>query len=160
MPIMLQHSESVQLHHQRSASSDMSVSEAHTYKCMRVLGSRIIILVFVSLVVFPGAKGAATASQTQSQITSSALTFTKPETFDGGSTTAVDDTLASVIVDDRNLSTISSTSLAMALQWGGNYDQSWRVVIAGASGESQGSSFQIQVRLGGVWQTKSAFYAT
>ena len=84
----------------------------------------------------------------------------QPEHFQGGSTTVVDDTLASIVVDDRNLSTIPYTSLAMAVQFGGSYDQSWRIVISGGQGDSQGSSFQIQVRLAGVWITKSSFYAT
>ncbi len=75
----------------------------------------------VSFYRYVGQKGASTASQVQSQITGSALTFTKQETFSGGSTTAVDDTLAAIMVDTRNLANIPSTSDAMALQFGGNF---------------------------------------
>lgn len=114
----------------------------------------------VSFYRYVGAFGAATAAQTQSQITGSALTFTKQETFSGGSTTALDDTLAAIMVDTRNLNNIASTSDAMALQFGGNFDGSWRVVVSGAQGESQGSSFQIQVRIAGAWQTKGSFWST
>lgn len=114
----------------------------------------------VSFYRYVGAVGAATAQQTQAQITGSELTYTKPEHFIGGSTTAADDNLAAISIDNRDLSTVSSTTGGMALQFGSNTDQSWRVLVAGAQGEPQGSSFQIQIRLGGVWITKASFFAT
>lgn len=114
----------------------------------------------VSFYRYVGVKGAATAQQTQSQITGSTLTYTKPQIFDGGSTTASDDTLAAIILDDRNLANLSSTVPCMSLDLGGSFDQSWRICIFGAVGEPQGSSFQIQVRTNGTWVTKTAMFAT
>lgn len=105
---------------------------------------------------YVGQLGAATASQTQAQITDSALTFTKPETFFGGSTTAVDDTLHAIIVDNRDLASLSNT-YGMSLQFGGNFDGAWRIVVYGGSGVSNATSLQMQVRLGGVWKSKGAY---
>lgn len=105
-----------------------------------------------------GSKGASTAEQTAQAIEAQSLTFTEPIVFKGGSTSLVDDALTAVQLDDRDMSTLSSASPAMALQIGGDYDQSWRICVYGSSGATC-SRFSIETRVSNVWVAKSSFMA-
>lgn len=126
------------------------------YSFSSISGVSALLPPVISYYRYVGALGAATAAQTQSVITNSALTFTKPESFAGGSTTAVDDTLHAVVVDNRDLAALNN-SPGMSLQFGGDYNGAWRVVVYGGNGVATATSLQIQVRLAGIWVTKSAF---
>lgn len=104
-----------------------------------------------------GSFGAATSAQTVESIEGSEIDFSKPITFSGGVTTAIDDTLAAIVLDDRNIANLSDTTPCMALQLGGDFDGSWRLIIGGGGGDATQTSFAIQTRQGGVWVEKASY---
>ena len=113
----------------------------------------------ISFYRYVGQKGAQTSQQTTSTISSSALTFTQPETFIGGSTTDYTDPNASIILDNRNIANLASTVPSMSLMFGGNYDGAWRLSIFGGDGNASMTSLHFQVRINGLWQTKDVYSA-
>ncbi|KAG5182868.1 hypothetical protein JKP88DRAFT_241180 [Tribonema minus] len=106
---------------------------------------------------YVGKLGAATSEQTAAAISDQELTFTKTIKFDGGSTTVTDDALASIVLDDRDLASMPTSTPCMSLQIGGDSDGSWRLVTYGGGGSATGTSFEIQCRVSGTWVTKSSF---
>jgi hypothetical protein len=111
----------------------------------------------ISFYRYVGSKGAATSTQATDAIQSAELVFTKPITFQGGDETKTDDTLAAIVLDDRNLATLSVDVPCDALQIGGDYDGSWRVTVCGGGGSATATSFNIECRVSGAWVTKSSF---
>lgn len=106
----------------------------------------------ISFYRYTGSYGASSAAQ--------ANDYTALQTFLGGAdnitiNTASSDLLTAVQIDDRDISTLASGSLFEALQWGGNYDGSWRTCVQ-SLGSGQ-SLFLIQCRTGGVWVTKASY---
>jgi hypothetical protein len=113
----------------------------------------------ISFYRYVGLKGAATTSQTTESISDTSLVFTKPITFDGGDSTQVSDTLAAIVLDDRDLSALSSSTPCMSLNFGDtNVDGSWRLVTYGGDGVATATSFHVETRQSGSWVTKSSFY--
>ncbi|KAG5186390.1 hypothetical protein JKP88DRAFT_240994 [Tribonema minus] len=108
----------------------------------------------ISFYRYVGAKGAQTATQTIESIRSQPIEWTAPDTFVGGDVNTTGDDLAAIVLDDRNLTTLSNTTPAMSLQLGGDYDGSWRLCVVGGSN----TSLQFQVRSGGVWISKSSMF--
>lgn len=108
----------------------------------------------ISVYTYCGAIGAQTAAQTIASISGQSIKFTAPEIFDGGTAGAVDSTLNALIVDDRNLQLLDSSTPAMSMSFGGNYDGSWRILVYGGSN----TSLQFQTRVSGTWVTKSALF--
>jgi hypothetical protein len=106
----------------------------------------------ISFYRYVGKFGASTAEQTVEAISNQEITFTQLETFNG-KTGGTGDALAAIVVDNRDLSLLSSTTPAMALVLGAeDKNGSWRLVIYGGSN----TSLRFQTRVGGVWVTKSA----
>jgi hypothetical protein len=112
----------------------------------------------ISFYRYVGAKGAATSEQTVEQISGQAITFTAPETFNGGVTSTTGDDLAAIVVDDRNMANISSSAPAMALQFGSDEDGSWRLCVYGGGGNATATSLQFETRVNGVWVSKSSMF--
>ncbi|CAN0375719.1 unnamed protein product, partial [Phaeothamnion confervicola] len=81
----------------------------------------------ISFYRYVGDVGLSTSETVISDLTSQDNTFTGVGTFDGGATSGTADSLQAIIVDDRDFSTVDG--LAMSLQFGGNFDGSWRVLI-------------------------------
>lgn len=74
--------------------------------------------------------------------------------FNAGNQTGTSDGLAAIQVDSRDIATIGDEDLSQSFQLGGNYDGSWRIVLTGGGNDPAGTSFNIQVRTGGVWIDK------
>jgi hypothetical protein len=113
----------------------------------------------ISFYRYVGKRGAATAEQTTAVVSDSALTFTRPETFIGGSTTDYTDPNASIIVDNRNIANLPANVPCMSLMFGGNYDGAWRLSIYGGGGDATQTSLHFQARIGGIWTTKDTYSA-
>jgi len=107
----------------------------------------------VSFYRYVGKFGASTAEQTVESIRGQEIEWTAQQEFKGGVGTG--DDLAAIVVDDRDLSLLSATTPAMALNFGDpTKNGSWRLVIFGGSN----TSLQFQTRVGGVWISKSAMF--
>jgi hypothetical protein len=104
---------------------------------------------------YVGEKGGTAAGDASLEVTTTANTYLQPQTFDGGSGTSGDN-LHSIIIDDRNLATI--TGDCYSLQIGGNYDGSWRILINSAG--TTATTFKIQARESSVWNTKTHMEAS
>jgi hypothetical protein len=113
----------------------------------------------ISFYKYVGKKGAATAEQTQTVIEGAPLVFSEPITFQGGDPAVATDDLAAIVLDDRNLASLASTTPALALQIGSDADGSWRLCCYGGDGDAAATSFTIEARIGGVWVTKTALTA-
>jgi hypothetical protein len=109
----------------------------------------------ISFYRYVGTVGLSTSATVISDLLTSSNTFTAPETFDGGATSGTSDSLQAIIVDDRDFSTV--TGLAMSLQFGGNHNGSWRLLIN--SSGTTATSLAIQARSANVWVTKSSYLA-
>ncbi len=103
--------------------------------------------------VYVGQFGASASGSAANETAGTANTFTEIQTFNGGAISGTADNLQTIVLDDRDLSTLTGSSFA--LQMGGNHNGSWRVLIGGGSGSASGTSFQIQSRIGGAWVVKS-----
>ena len=109
---------------------------------------------YVSFYRYVGLFGGTSNSQVTDTITGNSNTYTSPQVFDGGSHSSTADTLAAVLIDDRDVSTLSTGGLLNALQLGGNYNLSWRVCVQKTS---TGSALLVQARENGSWATKALF---
>lgn len=81
-------------------------------------------------------------------------------TFNGGNTTGSGDDLQSLIVDDRFVGSFLTTKFSRALQFGGNYEGSWRLLVRGGGASTpEESSLLLQKRTStlDVWETKHLF---
>jgi len=74
--------------------------------------------------------------------------------FEAGQTVGDGDDLAALQIDSRDLGSISTTSFSQALQFGGEYDGSWRFIISGGGGNQKSTQFHMQVRIDGSWVDK------
>ncbi|KAG5179785.1 hypothetical protein JKP88DRAFT_273619 [Tribonema minus] len=81
----------------------------------------------------------------------------RPITFDGGTSSVISDDLAAIVLDDRDISALSTSTPCMSLQIGGDTNGSWRISVYGGGGDSTATSFEIQCRVSGAWVTKSSF---
>lgn len=106
--------------------------------------------VTISFYRYVGPLGATTAAQ----LTETTNDFTTRQVFTGGTNGATDDQLSAIQIDNRDVTTLATNGLLDALQFGGNFDGSWRVCVQRVTG---GSKLMIQAREGGVWVTKSSF---
>jgi hypothetical protein len=109
----------------------------------------------ISFYRYTGSFGAITATAASDLVASTETTFTVPQTFDGGALTGTGDSLAAIVVDDRNYSTLAVGDFAQSIQIGGDYDLSWRFLIQKT--DSTNSAFLLQARTGGSWITKGEF---
>lgn len=109
----------------------------------------------ISFYRYVGAKGAATSAMTIESIRSQPITWTGVDTFNGGDTATTGDDLAAIVLDDRQLTTLSNTTPAMSLQMGGDYDGSWRLCVVGGSN----TSLHFQTRSNGAWISKSSMFS-
>jgi hypothetical protein len=137
--------------------SEAGVLTFYSYNSPALTGVSALLPPKISFYRYVGAIGAATASQTVSSIQNSVINFQKPITFSGGTEGSVDDGSA-IVLDDRDLSVLSSATPALTLQIGGDYDGSWRICTVGGSGDPLGTSFQIQVRVSGAWVSKQILF--
>lgn len=108
----------------------------------------------ISYYRYAGILGAATSEMTINAIKGQEITFTAPQTFDGGTTGITEDDNAAIVIDSRDLSTLSDTAPAMTLQLGGDFDGSWRITTVGGSN----TSLQFQTRVNGSWVSKTVLY--
>jgi hypothetical protein len=115
-------------------------------------------IVYASFFRYIGATGVTSnSSVVSSVVTSTSNDYTAQQIFTGGTDGATSDTLSAVMIDSGNVFSSSFTDgeLMQALQWGGNYNGSWRVCVQRVSSSS--SKFLIQARESGNWTTKSSF---
>lgn len=79
-----------------------------------------------------------------------------PEIFNGGDSSGTADTLSSIILDDRNLGTFSTTQYSRSFNIGGYFDGSWRILVrGGGNGVPENTALTFQKRIGGSWITKN-----
>lgn len=133
------------------------------YSLADVTGISALLPPKITFYKYVGSKGASTAEQTAASIAGQAMDFTQQISFTGGDAATHDptsDDLASVIIDDTDLTTLTSSQASMALQWGKDATNgSWRMCVFG--GEIAGeTNFHLQVRMGGAWVTKASYSST
>jgi hypothetical protein len=109
----------------------------------------------ISFYRYIGDIGLSTSATVISDLLTTTNEFTEPQEFIGGATSGSSDSLQAIIIDDRDFSTV--TGLAMALQFGGNADGSWRFTIN--SSGTTATSLSIQARSANTWVTKSSYTA-
>jgi hypothetical protein len=108
----------------------------------------------ISFYRYVGKKGASTAQQTIDAIKTQQITWSNEEIFNGVSG-GTGDALAAIVVDNRDLSLLASTTPAMSLNFGSvSKDGSWRLTIYGGSNTSLG----FETRINGAWVEKTAMY--
>lgn len=111
--------------------------------------------VLVSFYKYVGPYGGVSSSQVNEFVTTQENDFTKKQVFTGGLDGATNDSLSAIQIDDRNLNELSDGALLDCLQFGGNFANSWRIIVQKAT---SGSRFSVQCRDGqGTWITKSTF---
>lgn len=78
------------------------------------------------------------------------------EIFNGGDSSGTADTLSSIIVDDRDLGTFSTSQYSRSFNIGGYFDGSWRILVrGGGNGVPENTALTFQKRIGGSWITKN-----
>jgi hypothetical protein len=80
--------------------------------------------------------------------------------LNGGNSTGDGDNIQSVIIDDRAVGSFLTTAFSRALQFGGNNEGSWRVLVrGGGAGTPNESTLLLQKRTStpDVWETKHMF---
>jgi hypothetical protein len=108
----------------------------------------------ISFYRYVGKKGASTAQQTIDAIKTQQITWSNEEIFNGVSG-GTGDALAAIVVDNRDLSLLASTTPAMSLNFGDpTKNGSWRLTIYGGSNTSLG----FETRVNGAWVEKTAMY--
>jgi len=75
--------------------------------------------------------------------------------FNGGDTSGTADTLSSILIDDRDLGTFSTTQYSMSLNFGGFSNGSWRILVrGGGNGNPELSKLEFQKRISSNWVTR------
>ncbi len=110
--------------------------------------------ILISFYRYVGELGSLASGEVNSSVTGTTNTFTAQQTFTGGTTQATGDLLSAIMVDNRNVGSLSDGELLDAIQFGGNYDSSWRVCVQATP---PGSRFLLQARESGSWVTKAQY---
>lgn len=124
------------------------------YQFANITGVDESNIIYCSFFRYVGPTGGVTGNQVTSMITSVNNDFTAQQVFTGGVNSATNDTLSAIMIDNRDISSLGVGELLDALQFGGNYDGSWRTCVQRTS---NGSQFLLQARQSGAWVTKSSW---
>jgi len=100
--------------------------------------------IFVSFYRYVGPTGVSGATTVNN--------FSARQIFTGGEDGSINDQLAAIQIDSRNVETLAEGEMLDAIQIGGNFDHSWRICVVNTP---TGSSFLIQTRQNGVWVSKT-----
>ena len=78
--------------------------------------------------------------------------------YNGGASSGSADDLSSIIIDDRDLSSLSSSDFSRAIQIGGNNEGSWRLTVLGSTLASDTQlALQKRTSTADTWQTIHLF---
>ena len=109
---------------------------------------------YISFFRYVGSTGGVSASDVTHTVTSTSNTYTTPQTFYGGAKNSTTDQVAAIQIDTRSVGSLATNELLNALQFGGDFDGSWRLCVEKTNA---GSALLVQAREGGVWDTKALF---
>lgn len=111
--------------------------------------------ILVSFFKYVGNFGGVSQTQVNDMVTASTNEFQAKQIFTGGTDNSSGDLLTAIQIDTRDISALSDGQLMDAIQIGGNYANSWRIVVQKST---DGSRLMIQSRDGsGNWTTKTSF---